>query len=269
MKRSKVLQLQPDYNVKSHDFADLAEQIVRALPSERYEITAAFLRGRPGPGEPVSKADHSVYFEFSDKSLKGMRIRAMWALYKFCRKEQFDVVICNRFKPVNMMLQLNRWLKIPLCVGISHGFGEYDRFYRRSQAKRLIDKAWRFVGVSPAVKQYLLDCQCGFTEQNTYAITNAIDIEQAEALQLPRQQAREKLGLDQDARMIGALGRLVPIKGHRFLLQAFAALKDKYPQAQLAIIGAGREEARLREQIGQLGLEGRAHLLGFQENALQ
>ena len=109
MKRSKVLQLQPDYNVKSHDFADLAEQIVRALPSERYEITAAFLRGRPGPGEPVSKADHSVYFEFSDKSLKGMRLRAMWALYKFCRKEQFDVVICNRFKPVNMLLQLNRW----------------------------------------------------------------------------------------------------------------------------------------------------------------
>lgn len=269
MKRSKVLQLQPDYNVKSHDFADLAEQIVRALPSERYEITAAFLRGRPGPGEPVSKADHSVYFEFSDKALKGMRIRAMWALYKFCRKEQFDVVICNRFKPVNMMLQLNRWLKIPLCVGISHGFGEYDRVYRRSQAKRLIDKAWRFVGVSPAVKQYLLDCKCGFTDQNTYAITNAIDIEQAEALQLPRVQAREKLGLDQNARMVGALGRLVPIKGHRFLLQAFAALKDKYPNAQLAIIGAGREESRLREQIQQLGLNGRAHLLGFQENALQ
>jgi glycosyltransferase involved in cell wall biosynthesis len=265
----KVLQLQPDYNVKSHDFADLAEQIVKALPADRYEVTAAFLRGRPGPADPVSRAATSVYFEFSDKSLKGLRLRAMWRLYQFCRKEKFDVVVCNRFKPVNMMLQLNRWLKIPLCIGISHGFGEYDRLYRRKQAQRWIDEHWRFVGVSPAVKQYLLDCQCGFTDRNTYAITNAIDIEQAEALQLPRQQAREKLGLDQDARMIGALGRLVPIKGHRFLLQAFAALKDKYPQAQLAIIGAGREEARLREQIGQLGLEGRAHLLGFQENALQ
>ena len=131
---------------------------VRALPRERYEITAAFLRGRPGAGEPVSKADHSVYFEFSDKSLKGMRLRAMWALYKFCRKEQFDVVICNRFKPVNMLLQLNRWLKIPLCVGISHGFGEYDRFYRRSQAKRLIDKHWnrisfKFVGAKHGSKR--------------------------------------------------------------------------------------------------------------------
>jgi hypothetical protein len=135
----------------------------------------------------------------------------MWQLYKFCRAEKFDVVICNRFKPVNMMLTLNRWLKVPLCIGISHGFGEYDRFYRRRQTQRLIDRHWRFVGVSPAVKQYLLECDCGFTDQNTYAITNAIDIEQAEGLQHSREQARELLGIDSSVRLIGALGRLVPI----------------------------------------------------------
>jgi glycosyltransferase involved in cell wall biosynthesis len=267
--RAKVLQLQPDYNVKAHDFADLAEQIVKALPSERYEVTAAFLRGRPAPGAAVSRADHSVYFEFSDKSLKGLRLRAMWRLYQFCRKEKFDVVICNRFKPVNMMLLLNRWLKIPLCIGISHGFGEYDRFYRRRETQRMIDKTWRFVGVSPAVKQYLLDCNCGFTDQNTYAITNAIDIQQAEGLQHSREQSRELLGLSPSARLIGALGRLVPVKGHIYLLQAFAGLKDKYPEAQLAIIGAGREESRLRSEIERLGLGGRAHLLGYREDALQ
>ena len=265
----KVLQLQPDYNVKSHDFADLAEQIVKALPADRYEVTAAFLRGRPGPADPVSRAATSVYFEFSDKSLKGLRLRAMWRLYQFCRKEKFDVVVCNRFKPVNMMLQLNRWLKIPLCIGISHGFGEYDRLYRRKQAQRLIDHHWRFVGVSPAVKQYLLDCQCGFTDSNTYAITNAIDIEQTDALQYSREHAREMLGLDPSVRLIGALGRLVPVKGHTYLLQAFATIKHKYPNAQLAIIGAGREEANLAAEIERLGLTGRVHLLGFRENALR
>lgn len=56
--RLKVLQLQPDYNVKQHDFADLAEQIVKALPSERYEVTAAFCvvaRGlaKPSVGQTV------------------------------------------------------------------------------------------------------------------------------------------------------------------------------------------------------------------------
>lgn len=268
-RRYKVLQLQPDYNIKRHDFADLAEQIVKALPAERFETTMAFLKGKPGPGEPVSRSDHSVYFEFSDKALKGMRLLALWKLYRFCRKEGFDVVICNRFKPVNMMLQLNRWLKIPLCIGISHGFGEYDRFYRRRQTERLVDRHWQFVGVSPAVKQYLVDCKCGFTEQNTHAITNAIDIPQAESLQHTREKARELLGLSPDARLVGALGRLVRVKGHTHLIKAFAALKDKYPQAQLAIIGAGREQQNLQDEIDQLGLSGRAHLLGFKENALQ
>lgn len=267
--RVKVLQLQPDYNVKAHDFADLAEQIVKALPNERYELVAAFLRGKPGAGEPISRADRSVYFEFSDKQLKGLRLRAMWRLYRFCLAEQFDVVICNRFKPVNMMLQLNRWLKVPLCIGISHGFGEYDRYYRRRQARRLIDSAWRFVGVSPAVRRYLVEQACGFTEHNTVAITNAIDIDQATALQHSREDARRLLGLDAQVRLLGALGRLVPVKGHIYLIQAFARLKDSYPQAHLAIIGKGREESRLLAEVERLGLNGRVHLLGFRENALQ
>jgi len=268
-RRIKVLQLHPDYNIKAHDFADLGEQIFKALPDDRYETVNAFLRGCPAPGAPESRAHRSVYFELSDAQLKGLRIRALWALFQFCRAEQFDVVICNRFKPVNMMLQLTRWLKVPLCIGIAHGFGEYDRFYRRRQAKRLIDKSWRFVGVSPAVKQYLLDCDCGFTESNTVAITNAIDIEQAKALQLTREDAREQLGLNPSVRLIGALGRLVPVKGHIYLIRAFASIKDRYADAQLAIIGAGREEKNLLAEVDRLGLTGRVHLLGFRADALQ
>ena len=129
--------------------------------------------------------------------------------------------------------------------------------------------AWRFVGVSAAVRDYLVGLNCGFTRENTTFVTNAIDIPQAEALQLPRDQARQELGLPLDARIIGALGRLVPIKGHTHLLQAFARLKDKYPNAQVGIIGSGRAEADLRADIERLGLTGRAHLLGFREDGLK
>lgn len=267
--RFKVLQLQPDYNVKTHDFADLGEQIVKSLPAERFEVTSGFLSGRPLPGQPLSVAEHSHYFELPEKSLKGIRFGAMWQIYKYCREQKFDVVICNRFKSVNMMLSLNRWLKIPLCIGISHGFGEYARGYRRRQTQRWVSPAWRFVGVSEAVKDYLVDLNCGFTPENTTYVTNAIDIPQAEALQLSREDARKALGLPMDARMIGALGRLVPIKGHTHLLQAFATLKDKYPEAQVGIIGSGRAEADLRADIERLGLTGRAHLLGFREDGMK
>lgn len=269
MKRIKVLQLQPDYKVHAHDAADLAEQIVRALPSNEYEVTSAYLSGGPGIGEPVSKAAHSIYFGFSDKELKGLRLKVLWRLYRFCHKEGFDVVICHRFKALSIMMMLNRWLKLPLCIGVMHRMGEFDRFYRRRQVRRLGQRGWYFVGVSEAVRQHLLDYRCGFDERNTFAITNAIDVEQAAALQLPREEARQQLGLNSDAVMVGALGRLVPVKGHCYLIEAFARLKDKYPQAQLAIIGEGRERQALQKQIEALGLQGRAHLLGFRPDALQ
>ncbi|WP_276488268.1 glycosyltransferase [Ectopseudomonas mendocina] len=268
-RRIKVLQLHPDYNIKTHDFADLGEQIFHALPSERFESVNAFLRGRPSAGQPESRAERSIYFEFSDAQLKGMRIRAMWRLFQYCRRERFDVVICNRFKPVNMMLMLNRWLKVPLCIGIAHGFGEYDRAYRRHQTARLVSPAWRFVGVSPAVKQYLLNCRCGFTQNNTVAITNAIDIAQAESLQLPRESARSQLGLQSHVRLVGALGRLVPVKGHIHLIRAFAQVSAGHQNAHLAIIGEGREHERLLQEVERLGLQGRVHLLGYRECALR
>jgi hypothetical protein len=50
--RIKVLQLHPDYNIKRHDFADLGEQILNALPRERFETVTGFLHGRPLADEP-------------------------------------------------------------------------------------------------------------------------------------------------------------------------------------------------------------------------
>ncbi|MEO8411047.1 MAG: glycosyltransferase, partial [Propionivibrio sp.] len=160
--RIRVLQLQADYHQNSFDYSDLAEQIVAAFPKDRYSVTSAFLRGKPGAGHPASCADETVFFDFGRSALKGMRLKLMWRIYEFCRNRKFDVVICNRYKQVSLMLHLNRRLKIPLCIGIAHGFSEYDYFWRRQRACVLIDDAWRFVGVSPAVKQYLVDKKCGF-----------------------------------------------------------------------------------------------------------
>ena len=266
-KRIKILQLQPDYQENSHNYSDLAEQIVAAFPKDRYTVTSAFIRGKPRAGHPTSRADETVYFDFPSAALSGFRIKLIWTIYQFCRRGNFDVVICNRYKQVNMLMLLNRWLKIPLCIGISHGFGEYTPFWRRQRARLLIDESWRFVGVSPAVAQYLVDQRCGFSEKNTTAITNAIDISEAESQQLSRHEAREALGLPQEPRLIGAAGRLVSVKGHLYLLQAFARIAEKHADAALAIIGEGKERLRLEAEIARLGLHGRVHLLGFRAGA--
>lgn len=262
-KRIKVLQLQPDYHENSHNYSDLAEQIVAAFPRERYEVTSAFIRGKPEPGHPTSRAEKTVYFDLPDDALHGLRLQLLRQIYGFLRRESFDVVICNRFKQVSLLMHLNRLLRIPVCIGISHGFGEYETVLRRLRARFLIDDSWRFVGVSPAVKHYLLAKHCGFTEENTTAINNAIDIARTESEQHSREDARKLLNLPQEARIIGAAGRLVRIKGHRYLIQAFAKICEKHPDTHLCVIGNGREEASLRAEIARLGIDQRVHLPGF------
>lgn len=267
--RIKVLQLHPDYNVKVNDVSDLGEQIVKALPKEQFEVTCAYLSGRPVGTQPHSIAEHEHFFNFPDTRMSGMRLGAMWRLFQFCKKEQFDVVICNRFKIVSMLLHLNKLLRIPLCIGISHVLNEYDRPYRKKQVKWLADRHWHFVGVSKAVKDSLIGYQSGFNTQNTHFISNAIDIAKAESSQLNKIEARSALNLPPDQRIIGAIGQLFARKGHRFLIAALAQIEQQFPDVHIGIIGKGPEEDNLKQQIIALGLEHKVHLLGFRENALR
>lgn len=265
-RKIKVLQLQNRYNVNA---SDLAEQVIQGLPTRTYEVTTVFLRGRPKPGEPESRAVRSVYFDLSNASTKGLRLKALWRLYRHCRTQGYDAVIAHRFKPINMMMLLNVCLRIPACIGVLHGLGEYDRTYRRWESRGLISKAWRMVGVSRAVCDDLINCDAGFNSFNVRQINNAIDISRAEGLQHSRQQARQMLGLPQDAFIIGTIGRLVPAKGHLQLLEAFSAIKDEYPHAQLAIIGEGRLRQEMESMIQARHMEGRVSLLGSRDDALQ
>lgn len=266
-RRLKILQLQTRYNA-ADSRSDLGVQILQGLPASDFDVVNGYLEGRPPEGMPDTPWAE-VYFDFKPSQMRGMRLGVRRALADYCRQEQFDVVLLHRFKAVNLFMHINRSVGIPLCIGVSHGFGEYDRFYRRWQAKRLIDQRWRFVGVSPAVRDYLVKLGCGFTPANTVAITNAIDISLAESHQLDRESARDALGLPKAAVIIGAIGRLVPVKGHIHLIRAFAQIANDQPHASLAIIGGGREESTLQAEIERLGLSGRVILCGTVPDAMQ
>lgn len=265
--RLKVLQIQLRYNVNA---SDLAEQVIAGLPTGRYGVTTLFLRGKPGPGEPVSAAERSVYFDLDKSDLKGLkRWSAMLKLYCFCRDEGFDVVIAHRFKPISMMMWLGRLLKRTAFIGVQHGIGDYDRRVRVFEANILVGPRWHMVGVSQAVKRYLLSKVPGFNESNTSHINNAIDIERATGMLLESHEARSRLGLAQGRRIVGCIGRLVPVKGHTTLIAAFAKLAARYPDVLIAIIGEGRSREELEALVAEHGLQERVVLLGAHHDALQ
>ena len=268
-RRIKVLQVLPECHDRAHDAEDLAEQIVTALPRSEFEVTSVYLEGAPVENQPACRAEHVHYFRFPGTALKGLRLEVKRALLDFCTQKKFDIVICHRYKPVSLMLSISKRVGIPACIGVSHGFGEYRTLWRKLHMRLNNDQRWHFVGVSEAVRNHLIEQSCGFTQNNTSAISNAFDINAVEGCLLPRDEARKQLGLPQEARIVGAIGRLVKVKGHLHLIRAFGSIAMRFPDAHLAIIGNGKEEKSLQAEIERLGLTERIHLLGWRPRAKQ
>jgi glycosyltransferase involved in cell wall biosynthesis len=59
-----------------------------------------------------------------------------------------------------------------------------------------------------------------------------------------------------------AIGRLSREKGFDLLLEALAAVRERFPNANLAILGAGTEEAPLKDKSRALGLEAAVRFTG-------
>lgn len=73
---------------------------------------------------------------------------------------------------------------------------------------------------------------------------------------------RKHENIRNDALVISSIGRLVPWKGFKALIDAFKKFADSTENAYLLIAGDGPEKERLVSQIAQLGLESRVRLLG-------
>lgn len=78
----------------------------------------------------------------------------------------------------------------------------------------------------------------------------------------PDDDLRAAFGLEPDAPVILAVGRLVGKKGFRHLVDAVATLGGEPSTPELVIAGSGDQEAALREQARQHGLSDRVHLVG-------
>lgn len=78
--------------------------------------------------------------------------------------------------------------------------------------------------------------------------------------------ARLVLDLEPDAFIYGIVATLRSWKGHRFLLDALAALGDG--GGELLIVGDGPQEGNLKDQIASLGIAARVHLVGRKEDVV-
>lgn len=82
----------------------------------------------------------------------------------------------------------------------------------------------------------------------------------------PHPELKKQLGLRDGSVLVGAVGRLVPVKNLRLLIQAVGLLAPQYPLLNLALIGDGGEREALIASARTLGIEKKVHFLGWRRD---
>jgi glycosyltransferase involved in cell wall biosynthesis len=81
-----------------------------------------------------------------------------------------------------------------------------------------------------------------------------------------RRKTRAAWGVSSQTCVIGNVARLVPFKGHRYLVDAIAGVVKANPDVLCVIIGDGELMGALQEQSRVLAIEPNLRFLGFQDN---
>ena len=248
---------------RSHDFAkefNLLEEVALAFPAPEYAFTYCLLSGAvdAAAANRMRCAVHS--FHIPKNKIRGSNLRLLFALLHYIRRENFDVIITHRFKPWLLIALISPWLPNCRFISFLRAFKQFDRRRRQWLARLLLNRRWRMVGVSKAVQQDLVEH--GIPHRYTAVILNAINVEGILSRQLTSADARAQLGLETQDLIVGAIGRAQRIKGHTYLIEAFARLAGNFPNAKLVIIGGGELEAALRKQADATGFGNRILLTG-------
>lgn len=105
------------------------------------------------------------------------------------------------------------------------------------------------------------------SDRKRYAImNNAIDTAVFSFNQITREKIRRELGISDDTRLIGHVGRFVDLKNHAFLLKVFAELHKYEPHSNLLLIGDGPLRSSLEREAESLGIDARVLFLGLQQD---
>jgi len=118
-----------------------------------------------------------------------------------------------------------------------------------------------FIAVAQAHGEHLAKHE-RFPEKKVHIIPNGVDTNRFKPNPEMRRKVRRGLHLPESAPLVGIVAALRPEKNHTLLVRAAVRILTDHPQTHFLIIGEGPQRTSIEQQIADLGLQHRFHLLG-------
>jgi glycosyltransferase involved in cell wall biosynthesis len=118
----------------------------------------------------------------------------------------------------------------------------------------------RVIAISESIAEVLR--ASGLDENRLAVIRSAIDTAAFPAA-ADCTRFREEFGLAATDQVAATIAQLIPRKGHRYLLEAVARIRARYPSLRLIIFGQGPLDAELKQRTQELGIGRIVQFAGF------
>jgi len=186
-------------------------------------------------------------------------------LVEVIETHEIAVIHAHEFYMSTMGMLASRVTGIPLVVTL-HGKSYYPDKRRRRAAFRIIAAgAASFVTVSEDLHRFFchttgtpLDC--------VRVIYNGVDFRGGPSARHRNVELLDSAGIPRDAKIVGAVGSLYPVKGHLDLIRATQTIVKNRPATHVVILGRGALHEALAAEAEELGIRDRVHLLGYRDD---
>jgi glycosyltransferase involved in cell wall biosynthesis len=183
-------------------------------------------------------------------------------LVRLVDRLQLQLLDLQTYKPMMLGLVARYFRPQVRLVSWIHGytrenikiqlFGMVERYLHRFMNK--------IICVSKPFVEMLIEK--GIDRRLVAIVPNAID-EDEPAGKNSTEELRNELGLTVGTKVVGAIGRLSPEKGHVYLIRAWEKVSRTMPQARLILVGDGPSMESLRQEVKRLEVEDSVLFTGF------
>ncbi len=186
------------------------------------------------------------------------------------KKSNIRIIHTHKYKDTILAAPAARLCGIPHVVRTVHGLREP---FEGLQAFKMNC----YEAIERTVHRYCVDSIIGVSSQierkykaegevsRVTCIRNGIDLE-GNSVQTDRWRIRKELGIDSETCLIGTVGRLTPVKGMAYLLQAAKILLRQGANVKVLVVGDGNIRQDLMTQTHDLGITLNVVFLGHRED---
>ncbi len=240
----------------------LAKNLDKAVCPPKLVVTM-----EPGMGElEVVKHFRDLGGEVVEIATRGrFDFTAVSALKDYVREHGIQILHTHGYKSDIIGLLAARMAGIK-ALSTPHGFENAQDLKLRSYIWLGNQFLKRFDHVAPLSTQLLADLdQIGVNRKKVTYIQNGVDLDEVEA---QFSDPDNPLVHEKKMKRVGFIGQLISRKNITHLLDVFAEVTDKFPQAELVLIGDGDERQQLELQAAQKLAGKQVSFLGFRDDRL-